>query len=257
MVATLRNKGRVKMSQKFTEVSVLGVNFIQATVQQFLNQVYQDSLDRQNRFIVTANPEIVLTARANHKYAQIVAGADYTTADGIGIIKGAQILGTPLPERITGFDSMLALLKWAGQHHKRVFLLGAKPEVVKAAVTKVEVKFPGIKICGWQDGYFEDEDAVAEKIRSAHPDFVFAALGFPKQEYFIAKYRHVADAIWMGVGGSFDVLAGFAQRAPQKWQDHHVEWLYRLLKEPSRIGRMMALPKYLGLVYLQKLTHKS
>lgn len=245
------------MNQKFTEVSVLGVNFIHANVHQFLNQVYQDSLDQQNRFIVTANPEIVLAARKNRKFAKTIANADYTVADGIGIIKGAKILGTPLPERITGYDSMIALLQWAAKHHKRVFLLGAKAEVIAATVAKVQENFPGIKICGWQNGFFTDENAVAEQIKAAHPDFVFAALGFPKQEYFIAKYRYNADAIWMGVGGSFDVLAGFAQRAPQKWQDHHTEWLYRLLKEPTRVGRMLALPLYLALVFRQKLTHKT
>ncbi len=246
------------MSKKFSEISVLGINFIKADAKQFLKQIYQDSQEHKNRFIVTANPEIVLTSRKSLHYAQTISSADYTTADGIGIIKGAQILGTPLPERITGYDTLLALLAFAARNHKRIFFLGAKPEVVKTAVHRIQQDYPAINICGWHDGYYQDEAIVAQQIKDARPDFVFVALGFPKQEYFIAKYRNVADAIWMGVGGSFDVLAGFTRRAPKKWQEHHIEWLYRLLKDPSRFGRMMALPKYLTLVFCERLRkHKA
>ncbi|GBG95676.1 WecB/TagA/CpsF family glycosyl transferase [Ligilactobacillus salitolerans] len=244
------------MSRKFAEVSVLGVDFIQASAAEFLEQIHHDSCEHQNKMIVTANPEIVLTARADAKYAKIVAQADYTTADGIGIIKGSQILGHSLPERITGYDTMLALLSWAEKKHKKVFLLGAKPEVIKTAVSKVQEQYPKLEICGFQDGYYTDEEQVAQQIKAAQPDFVFAALGFPKQEYFIAAHRQVAAAIWMGVGGSFDVLAGVAKRAPHRWQKYNLEWLYRLLKEPTRIGRMLALPKYLGLVFWEKFTHR-
>lgn len=245
------------MNQNFTTISVLGVNFIKANNVEFLQQVQADSLAHKNRFIVTANPEIVLAARKDRRYAHTLAAADYTTADGIGIIKGAAILKKPLPERITGYDTLTALLKWAATQNKRVFLLGAKPAVIQAAVAKVEQNYPGIQICGWEDGYFKDEKQVVDHIKKAQPDFVFCALGFPKQEYFIAAHRQTVDAIWMGVGGSFDVLAGVVKRAPQKWQDRHLEWLYRLLKDPSRIGRMLALPKYLFLVYHQRFFRRN
>ena len=245
------------MRQNFDEISVLGVDFIRATNGEFLKQIYADSRAGKNRFVVTANPEIVLHARQDHKFAQVLAKADYTTADGIGIIIGSSILNDPLPERITGFDTMTTLLKWADTENKRVFLLGAKPAVIKATVNKVKQQYPHLTICGWHDGYYKDEKQVANEIKAAHPDFVFAALGFPKQEYFIAANRQVADAIWMGVGGSFDVLANFTKRAPQKWRDHHLEWLYRLLKEPYRIGRMMSLPKYLILICRQRITGKK
>lgn len=245
------------MTQNFNTVSILGVDFIQATNQEFLEQIYADSRAGKNRFVVTANPEIVMLARQDREYANILAQADYTTADGIGIIKGASILNRTLPERITGFDTMKALLKWSNTENKRIFLLGAKPAVIKATVKKISQQYPNITICGWHDGYYKDEKQVANEIKAAHPDFVFAALGFPKQEYFIDANRQVADAIWMGVGGSFDVLANFTKRAPQKWQDLHLEWLYRLLKEPSRLGRMMSLPKYLILICRQRITGKK
>jgi len=244
------------MTQNFNTVSILGVDFIQATNQEFLEQIYADSRAGKNRFVVTANPEIVMLARQDRKYAQILAQADYTTADGIGIVKGASILKHPLPDRITGYDTMMDLLKWADIENKRIFLLGAKPTVIKATVKKINQQYPNITICGWHDGYYKDENQVADEIKAAHPDFVFAALSFPKQEYFIAAHSQVADAIWMGVGGSFDVLANFVKRAPQKWQELHLEWLYRLLKEPSRLGRMMSLPKYLILVWRQRIFGK-
>lgn len=245
------------MTKPFTTVNVLGLDFINTTNQAFLAQLKQDCQTKQNRFIVTANPEIVLAAKNDASYAKAVQSADYITPDGIGIIKGAKILKTPLPERITGFDTLCALLEFADQTQKRIFFLGAKPTVIKQAVKKVASTYPNANICGYHDGYFKDEQAIVDQIKAAKPDMVFVALGFPKQELFIQNYRHVAKALWMGVGGSFDVLAGVAKRAPQFWIDLHLEWLYRLLKQPSRFIRMLALPKYLLLVYREKFIRKS
>lgn len=244
------------MQKKFETVNVLGLDFIKATQAQFLSQLTQDSLAHKNRFVVTANPEIVLAAKDDPKYAQTLATADYITADGIGIIKGAKILGEPLPERVTGYDTMEALIAWAAKNDKSIFFLGAKPEVLQKVLTKAKEKYPTLKIAGSCDGYFKDENKVAQLIKEAHPDFVFAALGFPKQEFFIAKHRELAPAIWMGVGGSFDVFSGMTKRAPKWWIDHHLEWGYRLVKEPSRFIRMLALPKYLLLVYRKKFFNK-
>ncbi len=243
------------MTQPFETVNVLGFDFINTTQTNFIEQLKQDCLNHQNRFIVTANPEIVLAAKNDAHYAQIIQTADYLTADGIGIVKGAKILGTPLPERVTGYDTMMALLAWCHEQHKKVFFVGAKPQVIQAVKAKIKTEYPGIAIAGAFDGYFKDDQPIVQAIAQSQPDFVFCALGFPKQEYFINKNRTVASAIWMGVGGAFDVLAGTAKRAPKWWIDHHVEWLYRLLKEPSRFGRMLALPKYLLLVYQSKFNH--
>ena len=153
---------------------------------------------------------------------------------------------------MTGYDTLVALLSFANKHQKRVFFLGARPAVLQQVLTKVATNYPNLVISGSCDGYFKDEAKVAEQIKQAEPDFVFVALGFPKQEFFIAKYQDLASAIWIGVGGSFDVLSGQTKRAPKWWIDHHLEWAYRLLKEPSRFFRMLALPKYLLLVYREK-----
>lgn len=236
------------MSAPFTTVSILNVPFINTTNAAFVAQLKQDILAHHNRFVVTANPEILMYAREHPDYQQVLQQADYITPDGIGVIQGAQILGTPLPERITGYDTLLELLQWGHEQHQRVFFLGAKPEVLKQVVATVKTQYPNLVIAGALDGYYDDEATVVDQISAAKPDMIFIATGFPKQEFFIAKYRHRVDGLWMGVGGSFDVLAGAVKRAPKFWQDHHIEWLYRLIKEPSRFKRMLVLPRYLRLV---------
>lgn len=236
------------MSVPFDTVSILNVPFIKTTNTAFVTQLQQDISAHRNRFVVTANPEILMYAREHPDYQRVLKQADYVTPDGIGVIQGAQILGTPLPERITGYDTLLALLKWGAENHRRVFLLGAKPAVLKQVVATVTADYPGLVIAGALDGYFDDEHAVVDQIVAAKPDMVFVATGFPKQEFFIARFRDRLDGLWMGVGGSFDVLAGAVKRAPQFWQNHHIEWLYRLIKEPSRFKRMLVLPRYLRLI---------
>lgn len=236
------------MSATFNTVSILNVPFINTTNLAFVHQLQQDVDAHRNRFVVTANPEILMYAREHQDYQRVLQQADYITPDGIGVIQGAKILGTPLPERITGYDTLLALLRWGGQTHRRIFLLGAKPAVLKTVTEKVARDYPGVVIAGACDGYYDDEAAVVEQIVAAKPDMIFIATGFPKQEFFIAKYRQRYAALWMGVGGSFDVLAGAVKRAPQFWQNHHIEWLYRLIQEPSRFKRMLVLPRYLRLV---------
>ncbi|MFH0490882.1 WecB/TagA/CpsF family glycosyltransferase [Lactiplantibacillus plantarum] len=236
------------MSVPFDTVNILNVPFIKTTNAGFVQQLQTDILAHRNRFVVTANPEILMYAREHPDYQQVLTQADYITPDGIGVIQGAQILGTPLPERITGYDTLLTLLEWGSQQHQRIFLLGAKPAVLKQVTTIVQRDYPGIVVAGARDGYYDDEQTVVDQIVAAQPDMVFVATGFPKQEFFIAEHRQRLDALWMGVGGSFDVIAGAVKRAPLFWQKHHVEWLYRLIQEPSRFKRILVLPRYLRLV---------
>lgn len=223
------------------------MNFIKSTFADFIKQLESDLKNKQSKFIVTANPEIALYASKNQDYLNIVNSSDYTTPDGIGIVKASKMLGTPLPERITGFDTMLELLKISNTKKYKIYFLGAKPEVIKDTITKVQDDFPNIDIVGYHDGYFKNNQAIQTEIVAAEPDIVFAALGFPKQEFFLAdllpQLKH--PAILMGIGGSFDVLSGNKKRAPKFMQDLHLEWSYRLLKEPTRIGRMLAIPEFL------------
>ncbi|MGQ5708896.1 WecB/TagA/CpsF family glycosyltransferase [Lactobacillus sp. PSON] len=229
------------------KVNVLGVNFDNKNFKQFQEAFLKRIDHHQSTFVVTANPEIVMAANENPLFMKILKeDTDYITADGIGIIKAAKILKTPLPERVTGYDLFTWLMKLADEKGLRVYLIGAKPQVIHAVQEKVAHSYSGINLVGAEDGYFkEDLEMVARRIRRAKPDLVFAALGFPKQEQLLSILRKEnVPALMMGVGGSFDVFSGMSKRAPQIFQNLHLEWFYRLLKEPSRIGRMMVLPKF-------------
>ena len=234
------------------KIPILGIDFTKITNHELLELLKKDLTAKNTRFIVTANPEIVLYARKHPAYAKVIRQADYITADGIGIIIGSRILKHPLPERVTGFDTLNQLLALAEKLQKSVYFLGAKVDVLQAALKAVKKNYPQLIIAGAQDGYFGQELLVAKAIQKVKPDIVLVALGFPKQELFIQKYYQSSQAIWMGVGGSFDVLAGKVKRAPFFWQKHHIEWLYRLIQEPTRLPRMIALPKYLLFVLAKK-----
>lgn len=229
------------------KINILGVGFDKYSLSEFEEKFLDRLKKRQSTLIVTANPEIVMTAKDDPSYRDIINNvADYVTADGIGIVKAARMLGKRLPERVTGYDLFTWFLDTANQDKLRVYLIGAKPEVIQAVEKKVKSEYPDIDLVGCEDGYFKDSlETVASRIKAAQPDLVFAALGFPKQERLLAILREEGlAATMMGVGGSFDVFSGMAKRAPKAFQDAHLEWFYRLLKEPTRIGRMMVLPKF-------------
>lgn len=229
----------------FKTVNVLDVPFINATEADFLTVLKDRISGHQNTFVVTANPEIVMYAQTHPEYLSLLQQADFVTPDGIGIIKGAEMLHTPLPERITGYDTMTHLLQWGNAQHKSVYMVGAKPEVIADVADQLAVQFPNLTVLGIHDGYFNDFAPIAADIRDKQPDMVFLAVGFPKQEQLIDQYRQASSGLWMGVGGSFDVLGQHIKRAPEFFQRHHLEWFYRLITNPSRLKRMMVLPKYL------------
>ncbi|KRO16002.1 WecB/TagA/CpsF family glycosyltransferase [Lacticaseibacillus saniviri] len=237
-----------------TKVDVLGVKFDRQTMAEFMTTFTTRIAKHQGTFVVTANPEIVMFARKNPAFAQLLADkADFITADGIGVVRGAAMLNTPLPERVTGYDLMINLLEYAEEQQLKIALVGAKASVNQQAAEKVQTNYPHIKIVYTHDGYFDLSDtSVQQDLIASQPDMVFAALGFPKQEQFLAAIQPALPAAYlMGVGGSFDVLSGTVKRAPKLFQQLHLEWFYRLLKQPSRIGRMAELPRFLQAVKQQ------
>lgn len=196
-------------------------------------------------------------ARQHSNYRKLISRADYITPDGIGIVKASQILNDPMKCRISGYDLFISLLKWGNLHHQSIYLLGSHPVVIKDLLTIIHNRFPNVKITGSHNGYFNNSESIAREIHQEHPDMVFIALGYPKQETFIHQYRTLNNGLWMGVGGSFDVLSGHTKRAPKFWIKHHLEWLYRLIKEPQRICRMMSLPQFIIDVYKQKIAESK
>jgi N-acetylglucosaminyldiphosphoundecaprenol N-acetyl-beta-D-mannosaminyltransferase len=167
--------------------------------------------------------------------------------DGIGVILGARILGTPLcGGRVPGIDFASALLNNMAKSGGSVYLLGAKPGIAEEAGRKLAEKYPGLKISGASDGYFTDDEPVIEKINLSKPDVLLVCLGSPKQEYFMAGNLDCLEVkLCAGLGGSLDVFAGRAKRAPAVFQKLGLEWLYRLFREPRRIKRMLKLPLFI------------
>ena len=227
-------------------IDVMGVGFDSLTMDEAVARARDLMAARRAAYVVTPNPEIVMLCRDDPAAMQAVQGADLVLPDGIGVIYGAKILGTPLRAKLPGIDFASALMAQMGQEGKSVFLLGAKPGVADAAAEKMRERFPGLVIAGTNDGYFQDDDPVVEKINAAQPDLLLVCLGAPKQELFMAKYGEATGChLLMGLGGSMDIFAGVAQRAPEFYCKHNLEWFYRLIKNPSRIGRMMKLPLFL------------
>ncbi|MCU6602929.1 WecB/TagA/CpsF family glycosyltransferase [Peribacillus frigoritolerans] len=233
------------MTEKFVEI--LTIPFIDSNMDEFMNgMIYPRLMNQEKTFVVTANPEIVEYANEHKDYKDIIISADYITPDGVGIIMASKWLNQPLQERITGFDLMNELFRVADEKALKVYLLGAEENVIEAAALKVKELYPGLELVGYNHGYIDiKDDALPKSIAELEPDIILTALGFPRQEKWVSRhYALFNKGLFMGVGGSFDVLAGKVNRAPVFWQKMRLEWLYRLIQQPSRWKRMLALPRF-------------
>lgn len=233
------------MTEKFVEI--LTIPFIDSNMDEFMNRmIYPRLMNQEKTFVVTANPEIVEYANEHKDYKDIIISADYITPDGVGIIMASKWLNQPLQERITGFDLMNELFRVADEKALKVYLLGAEENVIEAAALKVKELYPGLELVGYNHGYIDiKDDTLPKSIAELEPDIILTALGFPRQEKWVSRhYALFNKGLFMGVGGSFDVLAGKVNRAPVFWQKMRLEWLYRLIQQPSRWKRMLALPRF-------------
>lgn len=228
-------------------INILGVHVSKVNMNDAVKKaeelVEKDGLS----MIFTPNSEIILYASNNPGYTEVLNQADMVVPDGIGVVYGAKILGDKLEERVAGYDLVVNFFDVLAKKEKSVYLLGAKPGVAEVAAENLVKKYPGLKIAGTRDGYFKDEDdeKVIEEINKTSPDFLMVCIGFPKQENWIYKHRDKLNArLAIGAGGCIDVFAGNVQRAPEFYCKHGIEWLYRLIKQPSRFVRMLALPKF-------------
>ena len=230
-----------------SRTDVLGVGFDNVTKAEAVERALELIDAREGRYVVTPNPEIVMLAKENPALKEALAGADIVLPDGAGIVKGAAILGRPMKEKVPGIDFACGVMARLAERGGSVYLFGAKPGVAEAAAETLRTKFPGLVISGTSDGYFSDDGPIIEKIKDAAPDFLLVCLGAPKQELWMAKEEgKLPLGLMCGLGGSLDVFAGTVKRAPESWQRLGLEWLYRLLKEPRRIGRMMKLPVFVA-----------
>lgn len=208
----------------------------------FNELVKQNIINNTKMFIVTANPETLMIAEKNANFQKALLD-DKTTiiADGIGILKGAKILEYNIKETIPGVELCAKLFEYCNELKKSIFLFGAKEEVVNQLVKVIKSNYPDALVCGYENGYVEDKQTVFNTIIKLKPDVVLVALGIPNQELLIYNNLDKFDkGIFVGVGGSFDVLSGVKKRAPKIFRNLHLEWLYRLIKEPKRIKRFFS-----------------
>lgn len=227
-------------------VDVLGVGFDNITMEQAVAEGVRLMDTAGAHYAATPNPEIVEVCREDREAREAVNGADLVLADGIGVIYGAKILGTPLKGRVTGIGFAQSLMARMAENGKSLYLLGAKPGVAEKAAERLREQYPGLRIAGTHDGYFQEDGPVVEAIRASGADVVFVCLGAPKQEKWMRKNGEATGAhLLVGLGGCLDVFSGEVQRAPEVFQKLGLEWLHRLVKNPSRIGRMMKLPLFL------------
>lgn len=217
----------------------------------YFQKIYKEGFDEftkelENRidhdiktFVVTANPETLMIGVENPEFDEVLK-SDKTiiVPDGIGVVKAANILNYPVKERVTGVEIVESLLRHLNARGKSIYLLGAKREVVEKFVEKIGDEYKNVHVLGYQDGYIQDKDAAFKEIADLKPDVVLVALGIPAQELLIYKhYDEFEKGIFVGVGGSFDVLSGMKKRAPKLFIKLNLEWLYRIVAEPKRIKR--------------------
>lgn len=232
-----------------SKIDVLGIKFDNVNMQEAVAKCQDFISSDTSNLIVTPNPEIVMSAKDNLEFKNIINSASLVIPDGIGIIKGAKILGTPLKERVAGYDLICNLLELYKDGSQTFYFWGSKPGIADLAKEKLEEKYPNIKIIGTDNGYFDDtkKTEIIEKIRNLKPDILLVGTGAPRQEKLINELlKEKIFKIGIGCGGSIDVLSGTVKRAPKLFIKLHMEWTWRLIKEPTRLGRMMVLPKFLN-----------
>lgn len=228
-------------------VEILGVKVDAVTMTQAVESVERLIAAKKNSIIATANAEMLLRATHDDELKTILNAAELVVPDGAGTVWAAHHLGHDMPERVAGFDLVQELMKISPSRGYKFFLFGAAPGIADKAKLKAEELYPGIKIVGTRNGYFtaDDEPAIIAQIKDAKPDVLLAALGVPKQEKWLYAHKdELGVPVSIGVGGTFDVMAGVVKRAPVWMQRAKLEWLYRAMLQPSRAGRLIALPKF-------------
>lgn len=203
-------------------------------------EILSDNLKNNKKtFVVTANPETFMISEKNEDVRKMLLDKETVMVlDGIGVLKAGKKIGYNIEERITGIDIANELLKFGNEQKKSIYLFGSKQEVIDSMKIVIKEQYPNLKLVGTSNGYVTDKDKVFDEIVKLEPDIVLVALGIPLQEMLIYKHlNRFKKGIFVGVGGSFDVMSGMKKRAPKIFIKLNLEWLYRIMKEPKRLKR--------------------
>ena len=244
------------------KINIRGIEFDSVTMDEAVDicRRFLDDASGGARVIHTPNAEIVQMCVEKNEYYSLINSADLIIPDGAGVILASRILRSPLLKgKVAGIELCENLIKLSAEKEKSVFFLGGKPGVAESAALKMKERYPALRVAGCSDGYFKDDAAVIRKINDSGASVLLVCLGVPRQEKWMYSHRGELRTQFMGgFGGSFDIFAGISRRAPRVFIKMNLEWLYRLIREPRRIGRMMKLPKFiLGTIFSKKSPHSS
>jgi N-acetylglucosaminyldiphosphoundecaprenol N-acetyl-beta-D-mannosaminyltransferase len=226
---------------KHKRINFLNCPVDQINFQQAINEcITWCQQDKKTHTIITINASILTMMQDDPELFNVSSKGDLILADGMSVVVATKLSGTPLPERIAGVDLMEHLLIKASEQQLRVYFLGAKEEIVTNLIEKCKIKHPGMTVAGYRNGYFDESqhNNIVIDIRKSNADFLFVGMPSPFKEVWCEKHRDLLNVpVIMGVGGSFDVLAGFIQRAPLWMQKMGLEWFWRLLMEPKKMWK--------------------
>lgn len=229
------------------KTTILGVPFDTYTMAEAAGRVVEMFEENGQHIICTPNPEIVMEARRDRELMGILRAADMVTPDGVGVVWASKYSQTAIKERVSGYDLVLNVFdRMRGSEHT-VYFFGGAPGVADKAAEMMRKKYPGLKIVGVHNGYFDEKEErkIISEIKRLHPSLLLVGLGSPKQEKWIYNNLRLTGAkVAIGIGGSFDVMSGNLKRAPQIFCKLGLEWFYRLITQPTRFKRMLKLPKF-------------
>ena len=246
----------------FPKHQILGVGIHAATMEQALDAIDTAISEKNKLMIGVVNAAKIVNMRKNPELSKDVNNSDVVFADGASVVLASRILRPSLPERVAGIDLMTGILERGDKKNYRVYCLGAKEEISQIVEEKFKEAYPGVQLVGRRNGYFneEEEQEIVEDIAKKDVDVLFVAITSPKKERFMARWsEQLNTTVVHGVGGSFDVVAGFVERAPERWQRMGLEWLYRVKQEPGRLWKRylitnLAFMRMVGAAWFKSLT---
>lgn len=234
-------------------VTFAGINVDNITLAESADQALSFLNSRKPHLIVTPNPEIIVSSQRDPELKGIINSASLRVPDGISLVVVSKILRKPLKERVSGIDLMLEIISKSSKNGCKIFLLGSGPGIADEAAAKLLKEYPGLNIVGTCKGYFDNDQEVINMIKYTKPDILFVGLGAGRQEKWLNQHLQELNVpVNMVIGGSLDVISGRKSRAPQWIQALYIEWLYRLITEPNRWKRQLALPKFLWLTLIKR-----
>jgi len=233
-------------------VEILGIPFNSMEFEEALDLLESYLDEPKNHIIVTPNPEGVMQARRNYAFREAMLGADLRLADGTGIVLASRYIRNPIPERVRGVDTIFALHERLEKKTRKhtAYLLGGAPGIAEKAKAKMERRYKTLSVIGHHHGYFtpEEEAAILEELNHLKPDIMLVCTGMPRAEIWAYTNRSIPARLTLCLGGTLDLMAGNVKLAPALWRKLGLEWLYRLISQPSRWKRMLDIPRFVWAV---------